>query len=44
MSELKDGGVLELSATDLREVEAAVSRTAVHGVRYSEAAQQMVGW
>jgi len=37
------GARLELSATDLREIEAAVSRIAVHGARYSEAAQQMVG-
>jgi aryl-alcohol dehydrogenase-like predicted oxidoreductase len=37
------GARLELSADDLREIQAAVSRIAVHGARYSAAAQQMVG-
>jgi aryl-alcohol dehydrogenase-like predicted oxidoreductase len=33
---------LELSADDLREIEAAASRIEVQGARYSEAAQRMV--
>jgi aryl-alcohol dehydrogenase-like predicted oxidoreductase len=37
------GARIELSADDLREIQAAVSRIAVHGARYSEAAQRMVG-
>jgi aryl-alcohol dehydrogenase-like predicted oxidoreductase len=34
---------LELSAGDLAEIERAVSQIEVHGARYSEAAQKMVG-
>ena len=37
------GARIELSADDLREIQAAVSQIEVHGARYSEAAQKMVG-
>jgi aryl-alcohol dehydrogenase-like predicted oxidoreductase len=37
------GARIELSADDLREIQDAVSRIEVHGARYSEAAQKMVG-
>jgi aryl-alcohol dehydrogenase-like predicted oxidoreductase len=37
------GAQIELTADDLREIEEAVSRIEVHGARYSEAAQKMVG-
>ena len=33
---------VELTADDLREIDAAVSRIEVHGARYSEAAQRLV--
>lgn len=33
---------VELAADDLREIDAAASRIAVHGARYSEAAQRMI--
>jgi hypothetical protein len=34
---------VQLTADDLREIEGAVSKIEVHGARYSEAAQKMVG-
>ena len=34
---------LPVTADDLRDIQAAVSRIEVHGARYSEAAQKMVG-
>jgi len=37
------GAQIELTADDLREIQAAVSQIDVHGARYSAAAQQMVG-
>ncbi len=37
------GARIELSADDLREIQSAVSQIEVHGARYSEAAQKMVG-
>jgi aryl-alcohol dehydrogenase-like predicted oxidoreductase len=37
------GAQIELTADDLREIEGAVSQIEVHGARYSEAAQKMVG-
>ena len=37
------GADLQLTADDLREIERAVARIEVHGARYSEAAQRMVG-
>ncbi len=37
------GSQIELTADDLRQIQDAVSRIEVHGHRYSEAAQQMVG-
>ncbi|MDP9225830.1 MAG: aldo/keto reductase [Actinomycetota bacterium] len=37
------GAQIELTADDLREIQGAVSRIEVHGHRYSEAAQKMVG-
>ncbi len=37
------GARIELTSDDLREIQAAVSRIEVHGARYSEAAQKMVG-
>src|ERR1700704_1107242 len=37
------GAQIELTADDLREIQAAVSQMDVHGARYSAAAQQMVG-
>jgi len=37
------GSQIELTADDLREIQDAVSRIEVHGHRYSEAAQKMVG-
>jgi aryl-alcohol dehydrogenase-like predicted oxidoreductase len=37
------GARIQLSAEDLREIQDAVSRIEVHGARYSEAAQKMVG-
>ena len=33
---------VELTADDLREIDAAASRIEVHGARYSEAAQRMI--
>jgi aryl-alcohol dehydrogenase-like predicted oxidoreductase len=36
------GASLELSAADLRDIESAASLIAVHGARYSEAAQRMI--
>ena len=33
---------IELTADDLREIDAAASRIEVHGARYSEAAQRMI--
>jgi aryl-alcohol dehydrogenase-like predicted oxidoreductase len=37
------GAQIELTADDLREIQGAVSQIEVHGARYSEAAQKMVG-
>jgi aryl-alcohol dehydrogenase-like predicted oxidoreductase len=37
------GAQIELTADDLREIQGAVSQIDVHGARYSEAAQKMVG-
>jgi aryl-alcohol dehydrogenase-like predicted oxidoreductase len=37
------GAQMELTADDLREIQGAVSQIEVHGARYSEAAQKMVG-
>ena len=37
------GAKIELTGDDLREIEGAVSQIEVHGARYSEAAQKMVG-
>jgi aryl-alcohol dehydrogenase-like predicted oxidoreductase len=37
------GAQIELTAVDFREIERAVSQIEVHGARYSEAAQKMVG-
>jgi pyridoxine 4-dehydrogenase len=37
------GAAIELTAEDLREIELAISKIEVHGARYSEAAQKMVG-
>jgi aryl-alcohol dehydrogenase-like predicted oxidoreductase len=37
------GAQIELTAEDLHEIEGAVSQIEVHGARYSEAAQKMVG-
>ena len=37
------GAQIELTADDLREIQSAVSRIEVHGHRYSETAQKMVG-
>ena len=37
------GAQIELTADDLREIQGAVSQIEVHGARYSEAAQRMVG-
>jgi len=37
------GAQIELTANDLREIQGAVSQIEVHGARYSEAAQKMVG-
>jgi aryl-alcohol dehydrogenase-like predicted oxidoreductase len=37
------GAQIELTADDLREIQGAVSKIEVHGARYSEAAQKMVG-
>jgi aryl-alcohol dehydrogenase-like predicted oxidoreductase len=37
------GAQIDLTAEDLREIQSAVSQIEVHGARYSEAAQKMVG-
>jgi aryl-alcohol dehydrogenase-like predicted oxidoreductase len=37
------GAQIELTADDLRQIQGAVSQIEVHGARYSEAAQKMVG-
>jgi aryl-alcohol dehydrogenase-like predicted oxidoreductase len=43
LAENLGGAQIELTADDLREIQEAVSQIEVHGHRYSEAAQKMVG-
>ena len=42
LQENVEGASIELSEADLREIESATSGIAVHGARYSEAAQRMI--
>ena len=43
LEENLEGAQVELTSDDLSEIQTAVSQIAVHGARYSEAAQRMVG-